>query len=102
MEGAIVSYVLAQDEVDERLDQLKAFLELKQIQVDMESLRHQVHKVKDSLGRPKKMDALMAKLFNKDGTPRKYRHGNAFCPKCKIFKNYEKECPYCRHLELSI
>ncbi len=100
LEGMLVSYVLAQEDPDARLEELRFFLKTKGIDIDTPTLGKQVHKVKKSIEHPKKMVELKAKLFNKEGTIRKYRFGSDFCPKCRMFKNYEKECPYCGHLEM--
>lgn len=100
IEGMLVSYVLAQEDPDDRLEELRFFLKTKGIEMDASTLKKQVHKVKKSIEHPKKMMELEAKLFNKEGTIRKYRFGSAFCPKCGMFKNYEKECPYCGYLEM--
>lgn len=101
VEGALVSYVLAQEDLDSRLEELRCFLRTKKVDIDIETLRKEVYKVKKNVEHPKKMTELTAKLFNKDGEVREYRFGSDFCPECRLFKNYEKECPYCGHLEMT-
>lgn len=100
LEGMLVSYVLAHENIDSHLEELRYFLKTKGIDMDALTLKIEVQKVKKSVEHPKKMTELKAKLFNKECTVRKYRFGSDFCPKCRMFKNHEKECPYCGHLEM--
>jgi hypothetical protein len=100
-ESSLVSYVLAQDNLDSHLQDLRKFLLEINIKLDLESLRREVYKIKEKLQKPRKFLELKASLFTKDRYLRKYRFGSDFCPSCKIFKNYEKECPYCGYLELT-
>ena len=101
IEGALVSYVLAQEELDSRLEEFRHFLRTKNVDIDIGTLRKEIHRVKKNIDQPKKMRELTAKLFNKDEEVREYRFGSDFCPECRLFKNYEKECPYCGHLEMT-
>ena len=49
-----------------------------------------------------KISQVEAKLFTRDDTPKKNKFGSAFCKKCMMYKDYEKECPYCGSLEMSL
>ncbi|MEW6070758.1 MAG: hypothetical protein AB1485_09090 [Candidatus Thermoplasmatota archaeon] len=101
LEGALVSYVLAQEDLDLRLEDLKKFLKAINIEIDLETLRKEVYNTKKCLAKKREYQELEARLFTKEGLVRKYRLGADFCPNCKMYKNYEKECPYCRYLEMT-
>jgi hypothetical protein len=102
VEGALVSYVLAQEEPDQRLHELQRYLATAlHVNFELDALKNEVARIKAKLAGAKERERLIATLFTKDGELRKYRFGKAFCAKCGLFKNYEKECPYCGYLELT-
>jgi hypothetical protein len=101
LEGILVSYVLSQDEIEERLIDLKKYLRIKGIKIDTEKLKNTVHNTKDVIESREYNNRLKALLFTKESKARDYQFGSDFCPKCNMFKNYEKECPYCGYLELT-
>ncbi|MDI6887403.1 MAG: hypothetical protein QMC98_02025 [Candidatus Thermoplasmatota archaeon] len=101
LEGSLVSYVLAQEDLELRLEDLRKFLRAINIELDLETLRKEVYNTKKCIAKKREWAELEARLFTKEGTVRKYRFGSDFCPKCKMYKNYEKECPYCKYLEMT-
>lgn len=101
LEGALVSYALAQEDLDARLEDLRKYLKNISVELDLEALRKEVYNVKKRLQKPRKYAELKASLFTKEGKVREYQFGSDFCPRCKLFKNYEKECPYCGYLEMT-
>ncbi len=103
LDKVINSYLLAhRDDPYTRLKLLQKFLKVKKIaSVDLKTLRDMVKGQITSLKNQEKLDKLEAVLFTKDGKVKDNRYGSAFCKNCRMFKNYEKECPYCGSLEMS-
>lgn len=101
LEGILVSYVLSQDDIEKHLKELKFYLTRRGFKIEHEKLKDGVFDTKRAIEAKEKNNQLKALLFTKDDKLREYQFGSDFCPKCKMFKNYEKECPYCGHLELT-
>lgn len=104
LEKAVNSYVLAQgDEPFKRLTLLRNYLKAKKIaELELKELRDMVSRQLKILEKREKKDRVEAILFTKEGTPKKNRYGSAFCRRCQMYKDYEKECPYCGSLELTL
>jgi len=102
MSGIITSYALAHTEDPEsRLEELTRYLSAQVGAVDADMVRSEVRKAIERIESTKRDKELLAKLFKKDGSIRRYQHGSPFCPVCGMFKDYHKECPYCGHHELT-
>jgi len=103
LRSSLLSYSFAQKNLHENLDELQKFLQASGIGVvDIKELRESVDRIKAEEEKIKHQQETIAKLFTQDKKVRLYRFGSSFCPKCSMFKNYEKECPYCKHLEMTI
>ncbi len=104
LQKAINSYVLAQgDRPYVRLKLLQKYLRAKKLgNVDLKDLKKMVDQHIKSMEYREKKDNIEAMLFTKEGTPKKHKYGNAFCKRCFMFKDFEKECPYCGSLELTL
>jgi hypothetical protein len=103
--GAIMSYVKGggKESETERVTGLKNYLEMKfGIRIDVPSLKKRIGLVRKKIGRDKTLSKLEAKIFTKDGRKRKFRLGSAFCSRCAMFKNYDKECPHCSAHEMTL
>ncbi|MFW5928585.1 MAG: hypothetical protein ACOCSL_05210, partial [Thermoplasmatota archaeon] len=89
----INSYIIAQNEPLENVEDLYRYIRKKKISKVTKSQLESI--IKNKLKREKEDDLkeLEAKLFTKDGEPRKHRYGSAFCDNCYMYKDYEKECP---------
>ncbi|MEF8873335.1 MAG: hypothetical protein V5A88_01545 [Candidatus Thermoplasmatota archaeon] len=100
----INSYILAQeDPYDERkLKLLQKYLHSKKIgDINIKVLKRYIKRrlaVKKQNKRLKKMEN---ELFTKDEGSKNIKYGSGFCPKCGMYKDYQKECPYCNKLELT-
>lgn len=97
------SYVLAHpDEPYEDLKLLQKYLKQeKKIKLKLEKLKKLVDKQLKKEERDEKIEKLEAQLFTKDGEPRKYKYASAFCDNCFMYKDHQKECPYCGDLEMT-
>ncbi len=101
--GVITSYVLAhRDDPEIHITELAKYIARRIEGINAETVRQEIKRVIKHMDEPKKETALKARLFTKNGKIRKYRYGSDFCEKCGMFKNYEKECPYCGHHETTI
>ena len=101
--GVITSYVLAhRDNPEKYVTELARYVLQRIKGITAESVRQEIKRVIERMDEPRKEAALKANLFTKNGKVRKYRFGSDFCEKCGMFKNYEKECPYCSHHEITI
>ncbi len=101
--GAITSYVLAhRDNPEKHVKELTKYLAQRVKGINEEAILQEIRRVIERMNEPGHEAALKATLFTKDGKVRKYRNGSDFCEKCGMFKNYEKECPYCGHHEMKI
>ncbi len=101
---AVNSYILAQgDKPYKRLKLLQKYLKTKKIaDIDLKELRDIVNRqitINENRGRIEKVESL---LFTKEGIPKNNKYGSAFCKKCRMYKDHEKECPYCGGLELTL
>lgn len=101
LEGIIVSYVLSNDDIEKNIEFLRKYLSKKGINIEIEKLKDSVLNTKNVIESKEKILHDNAILFTKDDKVRDYKFGSGFCPKCKMFKNYDKECPYCGYLELT-
>lgn len=101
--GVITSYVLAhRDNPEKHVTEMAEYIAQRIKGINAETVRQEIRRVIERMNKPKEEVALKAKLFTTDGKVRKYRYGLDFCEKCGMFKNYEKECPYCGHHEMAI
>ncbi|UCH88701.1 MAG: hypothetical protein JSV49_10685 [Thermoplasmata archaeon] len=97
------SYVLANwNNPTKRLKQLQSYIQRKKhITLELDQLNHYVNRMKINLKQPKIMAKTKAYLFTKEKRVRKYQFGSDFCPNCKTFKNYDKECFNCGYHEMT-
>ena len=103
LRASLLSYTFAQDELDENLNELQTFLTETGIGiVDINELQEKLNRIKIEEEKLKSDQKRMAKLFTRSKQVRKYQYGSSSCPNCHMFKNYEKECPYCKYLEITI
>ncbi len=99
---AINSYILAQEDPTENLDMLQEYLRKKGFgEVSIEVLKKEIKKQLKKRKEKKKLEMMETKLFKKDDEKKKYRYGSAFCGNCSMYKDYQKECPYCGDLEIT-
>jgi len=100
----INSYILAQDDpFDKRkLKLLQRYLYSKNIgKIKIGVLKNYISKRMKIKKKKEKMNKMEALLFKKDKKLKKIKYGSAFCSNCNMFKDYNKECPYCNKLELT-
>lgn len=99
----INSYILAhKDNPYEDLKLLRRYLQKKQgVKLKLERLRDMVKNQLKKEKRSKNIGEIEAKLFTRDGNPREYKYGSAFCDNCYMYKDHQKECPYCGDVELT-
>jgi len=100
----INSYILAQDNPynEKKLKLLQRYLYSKNIgRINIDVLKKYIKRRLDMTEENKRLKKIEAKLFTKEGKTKKIKYGSGFCPNCGMYKNYEKECPYCNKLELT-
>jgi len=104
LRSILLSYTFAQgDESYDDLNDLQEFLQTSGVGVlDVNELRERINSIKEEGKKIKHDQETLANLFTENKKVREYRLGSSFCPKCNMFKNYEKECPYCKYLEMTI
>lgn len=104
IEKIVNSYLLAhKDNPYEKLKLLQKYMKAKNIaDIDIRKLKKVVDRQLKSEQNNKRLEKIEAKLFTKEGEPKKNKFGSAFCKRCQMYKDYEKECPYCGSLEMTI
>ncbi len=58
--------------------------------------------IREAERRNKLLPALQAEIFNVNVRKEDFLYASDFCPRCNTFKNYDKECPDCGLLELTL
>lgn len=98
------SYLLVhKDNPYDKLKLLQRYLKLKKLaDLNIRELRDLVDKQLKAERNKNRINQVEAKLFTKEGEPKKNRYGSAFCRRCMMYKDYEKECPYCGSLEMTL
>ena len=103
LRAILLSYTFTNDNIDENLRLLQKFLmENGLCPIDINELKENVVLIKKEEEKLKNNKERISKLFTRSKQVRKYQFGAGFCPNCHMFKNYEKECPYCTYLEITI
>ena len=103
LRASLLSYTFAQENLDENLSELQAFLKVTGMgTLNINELKEKVNFIKKEEEKLKLDQKRMAKLFTRGKQVRSYQFGSSFCPNCHMFKNYEKECPYCKYLEMTL
>lgn len=102
----IMNYLHAGNtEMDKKkLSLLRKYLLKKGINKTLKELRIDIEIFRAKMAQREDLDTWEAKLFTREGEkrPEQFRFGSAFCPKCGMYKNYEKECPYCGFHEMTL
>ena len=102
LKRAINSFMLAQDDPTENLELLQRYLHKKGFgKVSKKALKKEISSQLKRKKEKKKLKKMEAKLFKKEDEERKFRYGSAFCGNCNMYKDYQKECPYCGDLEIT-
>lgn len=98
------SYLLVhKNDPYKKLKLLQKYLKAKKIaDISIRELKSVVDKQLKSREFKERLEQIEAKLFTKEGVPKKNKFGSAFCQRCGMYKDYEKECPYCGSLEMSL
>lgn len=100
----INSYIIAQDDPidNQKLRSLQLYLYQRGIgYIETKDLVKEIKKQQKKMKRNKRLRRIENELFKKGEEKKKYRYGSSFCPNCSMYKDYEKECPYCGKLELT-
>ena len=98
----INSYVLAQEDPGQNLELLQRYLKAKGIaDVSKEVLKQEISSHIKSKKREDRLRKMETRLFKKENEERTYRPASAFCGNCDMYKDYQKECPYCGKLEMT-
>ena len=103
LRASILSYTFAQEDSDKNLNEFQTFLRESGIKIiNINELKEKIDCIKKEEEKLKNDKKQLANLFTRSKQVRKYQFGSSFCPNCHMFKNYEKECPYCKYLEMTI
>lgn len=98
----INSYLLAQDDPTENIDTLQEYLREKGIgEVSKDLIKKEIKRQLEHRKKEKILQMMETDLFKREKEQKKYRYGSAFCPECDMFKDHQKECPYCGKLEMT-
>ena len=98
----INSYVIAQEDPLERIEDLQIYLKKKNIATLKKSSLEKIIKSRMKKEEDDELTELETRLFTKREKPRKHKYGSAFCDNCHMYKDYEKECPYCGKIEFTL
>lgn len=98
------SYLLVhKDDPYKKLKLLQKYFRVKKIaDISIRELKDIVEKQLKAERMNIKIKDVEAELFTKEGEPKENRYGSAFCTRCMMYKDYEKECPYCGSLEMTL
>ena len=105
LHAALMCYTFAQKgkELQDNIQDLQEFLMVSGFgPANINDLHEKINQIKKEEKKIIHKQRLMANLFTEDKKVCIYRFGSDFCPSCHMFKNYEKECPYCNYLEMTI
>ena len=103
LRASLLSYTFAQEKLDENLSELQTFLMATGLgPIDINELKEKLKHIKKEEEKLMLNQKRMARLFTRSKQVRSYKFGSSFCPNCHMFKNYEKECPYCKYLEMTL
>ncbi len=106
VESVVSSFILAQkdeESMEKNLPHLKYFFKVRKIDLSDDQLREIIHKEKKKMEWPKAWAQRLGLMFSENGRPRnpRYRFSSPFCDSCGMYKNYQKECPYCGHFKIT-
>ncbi|MGM0509596.1 MAG: hypothetical protein ACQESD_00515 [Thermoplasmatota archaeon] len=103
LEGVIKSYVLAQKEKPyKKIKLLQIYLKAMGIaDPNLRELRDMIKKEIEREEKRMKIERSERTLFTKDEIEKENKYGSAYCDNCSMYKDYEKECPYCGSLEMT-
>lgn len=103
LDSILVSFVNAHETEEGNIEELRLYIRSKGLgELSVEDLRRRVASVREARHAAVLRSQQLADLFTPEHQLRAYRFGSPFCPNCNLFKNYEKECPYCSYLELTM
>ena len=103
LQSLLNSYVNAHETDEGNLEELRRYIRNKGLgDRSVDELRQQIQGIRQSRQAAMQRPQQLAELFTSENEVRDYRFGSPFCPNCNLFKNYEKECPFCSYLELSL
>ncbi len=101
----IVSYVEAGGIADDqkKLTRLGYLITMESgLELEVDYIRKKVELLWNEREKMRRKDWLMANVFGKELPDPRFRMGSGLCPRCRRFKNFQKECPLCSHLEMTL
>jgi hypothetical protein len=96
--GVILSFVKAggSERKKEDIVGLQTYIRQKyRITIKRDLLKKEVAYARGVIKHKKLLDNLETRLLTSDKRGKRFRYGAGYCKDCRMFKNYEKECPYC-------
>jgi hypothetical protein len=72
------------------------------IDVEMRDLHLCIMIFKNQIKYPLEITSSKAVLLTKENQVKIYKFGSESCPRCDRYKNYEKKCSHCDHIEFHI
>jgi isocitrate dehydrogenase len=99
--GSISTYALKNwDSTDNHMNILQTYIkQTESIDIEVKDLDLCIMTFKDQIKYPIEITNSKAVLLTKDNIVKIYRFGSETCPKCGRYKNYEKACSHCDHIE---
>lgn len=103
LQAILNSFVSVQEDItDHDIQNLTDFVNQQTVgDFTSDQIRERVEDIKDQDQMVQMKRQQVAELFAPDHLVRPIRFGSPFCPNCHMFKNYDKECPYCQYLEIT-
>jgi len=102
LRASLLSYTFVHENLEEDMIEFQTFLKESEIgDIEITELKEKLNRIKKEEEKLKYDQKRIANLFTQSKQVRKYQLGSSFCPSCHMFKNYEKECPYCKYLEMT-
>ncbi|MDG6225418.1 MAG: hypothetical protein QCI82_07885 [Candidatus Thermoplasmatota archaeon] len=102
--GIIMSYADAGGKSNDtkRMNRLKHLIRIETgLDLDIDYIRKKVDALEKRRAAIKRRDFLLANVFSEEIPEPELRMGSSFCPRCRRFKNHQKECPFCGHHEVT-
>lgn len=101
----IMSYVHTggTEEDTRKIDKLRYLIRSQSgYDLNREYIMQKITVIRKGFDENRKMEKAMGEVFGEDPPDPRYRMGSVYCPSCKRFKNYKKECPFCHHFEMAL
>jgi DNA-binding GntR family transcriptional regulator len=100
--GIISNYTLNNwNRTKKDINQLKSYIkQTRHINIGSKELSAYIRNFKKEIKSLLEITTTKAVLLTKENKVKIYKFSSELCPQCGKYKNFEKTCPYCEHMEL--